>query len=447
MKKLLICSPSHALVGGVETIVNDLCRELPYRGWETILALGKGSRFNDVGAYQNAYPDLPITEIDGTTGTRQGRLEALARLIERIRPDVVLFARIFETYQAVTECKKCQPNLRLAVMVQTYEPHYIYDVRAYRASVDLCVTSGNMIREAAITWAGLSEDRVTSIPGGVSPPNGFTSPRSPRATIRMGYVGRLEQDQKRILDVEPFLRELDRREIDYTFDIVGTGPFETQLGQSLQGWVEAGRVKFHGWQSKDKLYAEFYPKMDCLVHFAHTEGVTIAPREAMAHGVVPVISQFTGLEAEQQFVHEVNSLTFPIGDTESAAANIGRLMSEPGLMERLSKNAITSQSGKYTFAGSMDAWAEALDRCMEQPPATGAALRLDVPPDGRLARMGLSPGAAQRLRDLVGKRHVHDDPGSEWPTGSGLLTEEAAEEIMRFARDYEARSNRAAMTR
>ena len=437
MNTLLICSPSHALVGGVETIVNDLCRELPKRGWNAILALGKGSRFNDVNAYRKAYPDLPITEIDGSKGTRQARIEALADLIELVQPDVVLSARIFDAYEAVSEWKKHQPQLRLAVTIQAYEPHYLYDLRQYRESVDLCVTSGNLIRQAVIHWSNFPGDRVVSIPGGVRAPATPPSPRHPQSKIRIGYVGRLEQDQKRILDAESFLRELDKKRIEYTLDIVGTGPLETELSQRLSGWIDQGRVKLHGWQSQDRLYHEFFPNMDCLIHFAHTEGVTIAPREAMAHGVVPVISEFTGLEAEQQFVHESNSLTFPVGDMESAAANIDRMMSEPGLMERLSRNALASQNGKYIFEGSMDAWAKALDQCMVQPPATGALTKLPSPVDGRLSRLGLPPGAAQRLRDIFGRRHSHTDAGSEWPTGSGLLTADVAAEIMRFAADYD----------
>jgi hypothetical protein len=181
--------------------------------------------------------------------------------------------------------------------------------------------------------------------------------------------------------------------------------------------------------------------MDCFIHFAHTEGITIAPREAMAHGVVPVISQFAGLHTEQQFVHEDNCLTFPVGDIKSAAANITRLISEPGLFRRLSNNALTSQTGKYTFAGSMDAWAEAFDRCLKQPPATGATPNLNHPADGRLTRLGLSPRVAQRIRDLFGRRQIHNDPGSEWPTGSGLMTAEAAEGILQFGREFENGEN------
>ena len=231
---------------------------------------------------------------------------------------------------------------------------------------------------------------------------------------------------------------MDRNAVDYTLDIIGAGPSETELLQRLTGWIANGRVKFHGWQSKEQLYGEFLPNMDCFIHFAHTEGITIAPREAMAHGVVPVISQFAGLHAEQHFVHERNCLTFPVGDFEAAAINIKRLISDPGLFRRLANNALASQTGKYIFAGSMDAWAEAFDRCLEQPSATGATPNLNHPPDGRLTRLGLPPRVAQRVRDLFGRRQIHNDPGSEWPTGSGLMTAETAEEILQFGRDYES---------
>jgi hypothetical protein len=90
----------------------------------------------------------------------------------------------------------------------------------------------------------------------------------------------------------------------------------------------------------------------------------------------------------------------------------------------------------------MQAWAEALDNCLERSPATGPVPKLDKPADGRLTRMGLSPAMAQRIRDLFGRQYEHTDPGSEWPTGSGLITSEAVDEIMRFAVDYETSIDR-----
>ena len=438
VKRVLICSPSHAIYGGVETIVNDLCQELPARGWEPLLALGKGSRFNIVEKYRAAYPDLQIIEIDGTNGTRQSRIEALAALIKRRQPDVVLAARIFDVYEVVSRMKlKNRKAPRLAVAIRAYEPHYLYDAKLFRESIDLCAADGRLLSAACIDYCGFEPERVADIPGGIRPPKQLASPRHIAEILRIGYVGRLEQEQKRILDLVPFLRKLDETGIRYSLEIIGTGPAETDLKEKLREEVATGRVIFHGWQEHDSLYARIFPKLDCLVHFAQTEGVTIAPREAMVHGVVPVISQFTGLKTERQFLHGENALTFPIGDTATAAAHVKRLAEEPELMEYLSYNAIHSQPGKYSFAGSMNAWAKALDRCMELPRAIGPVPTINRSDDGRLKTLGISPRLAQRIRGLTGKRQVHNDPGSEWPTGSGLMTTEAAAEIMRFAAEYE----------
>jgi glycosyltransferase involved in cell wall biosynthesis len=438
MRKLLICSPSHAIYGGVESIVADLCRHLPAFGWDAMLGLGKGGQSNDVERYRKAYPDLPVIGIDGTQGTRQARREGLVKAIRDVSPDVVLIARIFDAYQVVSALKRKRGAPRLAVTIQAYEPHYLYDARLYQRHIDLCVTSGEMLRRASIEWAGVPAERVVSVPGGVRAPEVPVSPRDGGDVLRLGYAGRLDPGQKRIGDLVALLEILERWNFRYRMEIVGTGPAEAELQRRLGPLVKAGRVSFHGWLAGRVLYQKIYPELDCLVHFAHTEGVTIAPREGMAHGVVPIVSRFIGLAVEGQFVHELNALTFPVGDVEAAAACVRRLFEEPRLLRRLSENAMQSQRGRYSFEGAMRAWAEALDRCLAQPACTEDLPRVPAPPDGRLARSGVPPWLAQRVRDLLGRRHEHTDPGSEWPTGSGLMTPEAADSIWRFGESLEA---------
>ena len=437
LKKLLICSPSHAVRGGVETIISDLCSELPKRGWEATVALGKGSRFNNVAAYRNAYPDLLTVEIDGTRGTRQARVEALKQVITAVRPQIVLSARIFDAYEAVANLKLKHKSPRLAVAVRAYEPPYVYDARLYRSCIDLCVADGKLITAALVNLCGIPPGRVANVPSGVCAPKVRPEPRRPRSPFRLGYVGRLETSQKRVSDIPKFLEALDRRSVDWSLDILGSGPAENELKTQLAAFHDSGRVRFRGWQSRDSLNEVYFPTIDCLIHFAHTEGVTIAPREAMTHGIVPVISQFTGLHSEGLFVDELNALTFPVGDTNQAALCVDRLRSEAGLMERLSTNASQSQSGDYSLSGSMERWAEALDRCLDAPPTLSAAPQVTAT-DGRLARKYISPWLAQRLRNVLGRSFLHSDPGSEWPQSSGLMDAASAEEISRFALEYEA---------
>ncbi|MDQ5846449.1 MAG: glycosyltransferase family 4 protein [Acidobacteriota bacterium] len=440
-KTLLICSPSFALRGGVESIINDLCRELPHLGWNVVLGLGKGSRFNDVSKYRQTYPDLPIVEIDGTRGTRLSRVAALKTVIRKINPAIVLSARVYDTYAAVNELKTDNGSPRLAITIQSYEPHYFYDARSFRESVDLCVAAGNMIQAAATNWSGLPVDRVVSIPSVVRPPNRTTSPRRLGDQIRIGYVGRLDQSDKRILDLVPLIKHLERLGLAYHFRVVGDGPDRISLIEDIGSEIALGRVQFLGWKDHAHLYEHVYPELDCVVNFSPAEGVSVVGGEAMAHGVVPVFSEFIGIKTEGQYLNEINCLTFPVGDVDRAARNIQRLGTEPGLLTRLSREAaVRMHKGRYSFKDVMSAWAGSLDHCLEQSPRNGTMPDLGLPADGRLTRIGLPPATAQRVRDLMGRKYRHNDPGSEWPSGSGLMTEEAAKEVLQFGRSHEKKN-------
>jgi glycosyltransferase involved in cell wall biosynthesis len=435
--RLLICTGSRSIHGGVENIIADLCKNLPNYHIEPIVGLAKGERFNDPDRYRKAFPDLPIVDIDGTKGTRQARVEALVDTFKAIRPDIVLIARVFDVYEALSRLKKNKSCPRLAVTIQAYEPHYLFDAFLYREVIDLIVTSGELIRKALIQWGGLPGDRVINIPGGVKQPFQAVPPRTPRTPVRLGYVGRLDSGQKRILDIVPFLNKLREIGIDFHLDLVGTGPAESEVKLLLKSFMDSGKVAFHGWVDQEMLYQTIYPNLDIFIHFAHTEGVTIAPREAMAHGVVPVISEFIGLKAEKQFLHEVNALTFPVGDIPAAAKNVFRLMHEPGLIERLSSVAMRSQTGKYSYHGAIKAWAQAFKECMEKPVRKADNLKIRFPSDGRLGRIGFNPWFAQRIRDIMGKRQIYDDGGSEWPTGSGLMTKQDEKVIMELVQSID----------
>jgi hypothetical protein len=176
----------------------------------------------------------------------------------------------------------------------------------------------------------------------------------------------------------------------------------------------------HGWLGREELYSRLYPQSDCFVHFAAWEGMTIAPREAMAHGAVPVISRFAGLETEGQFIEGRTALTFPVGDVAAAACCASRLVGEPGLLSALSRQAMQSQQGRYSFRGAIDAWSNALERCLELPCQQGPLPRIPERLGGRLTSLGVPAAWQARLREVLRRPVHHASPGSEWPTSSGL---------------------------
>lgn len=441
MPRLLIVSLSHNPRGGADRIVADLGRELPSRGWETVLGLTRGATFNSPSRYTETHTGLKVVEIDGTLGTRASRLKALTKVIRRTSPDVILSMRVFDVLEVVSHLKSVDvvSAPRFVMGIRAFESPYLSDLRQYRHNIDFCVTSGHLIADACHRWAGLEANRVESIGGGVAAPRTAVRPRTPTVPVRILYAGRLEQVQKRVLDLIDFVRCLKKLEVDFQLDICGSGDEEPVLVHELAPEVSAGKVRFHGWVSEDHLYSRFYPNADVFVHFAAWEGITISPREAMIHGVVPVISEFSGIYTEKQFLNGINSLLFPVGRPDVAALNVKRLISSPRLMMRLSEAAMESQSGRYSFDGSIDAWRDVFNTVISLPPKQGPYPQIAERLDGRLSRLGV-PGRVQHwIRSFLNLPVRYADPGSEWPVCSGLMTQQEQQEIEEFghAREME----------
>jgi len=421
MKRVFICTPTHATQGGVERILEALASGLPSRGYDVVFGLARGARFHDPERFRAAMPAIRGIDIDGTSGTRYGRRRALRRAIVDADPDVVLIARMFDAYPVSAALKHEGHRLRLAVTVQAYEPEYVSDVRMWADWLDLCVTSGQLIAQAIERFTTLPRERVRSIPGGVASPSRFTRHDDTRP-LRIGYAGRLEQRQKRALDLIALEAELRRRGLAFTLDVAGDGSAAEELRARLPD------ARFHGWLSREELYTGVYPELDVLVHFAEWEGITIAPREAMAHGVVPVVSRFTGSEVEREFVDGENAMLFPVGDVVAAADAIERLQRDRALLKHLSAAARASQTGIRSHEGAIDAWAEAFELALTAPQRRGPSLPPASRDRGRLAP--LPSALVERIRRA--RRVPHGDPGSEWPHWSGQGDEELLAELRRF---------------
>lgn len=429
-RRLLICTRSTAPEGGADRIVADLARDLSEYGWSVQVAAAHGAQHNRVERYRAAHPDISIHALDAQMGTRTSRIRALREAVRQFQPDIVLTMRLHDVFEAVAGLKS-DSGPRLAVGLRAFEAEYFNDLKAWAQQVDLCVTSGELIADVCRQLEVIEPQRIVSIGGGVHPPLQKPHLRSPQKALRILYCGRFDPEQKRALDVLTYVDELQKLNVAFELELAGSGPAEQALRQGLQPHIDAGRVRMLGWRTRENLYQEVYPRADVFIHFAAWEGMTIAPREAMAHGAVPVISRFPGLHLEKQFVDGATALTFPVGDVRAAALATERLAKEPGLLQRLSQGAAATQCGAYLYAGAIRAWAEALDRCIQMPVARGRMPAQIEQLSGRLARLGISAAAQDSIRRVLRRPVRHGSPGSEWPSASRRAT---ATEILQYRR-------------
>jgi glycosyltransferase involved in cell wall biosynthesis len=369
----------------------------------------------DARRYLRHHPFPRVRLVANPSGSREGRVRALAKAIRSVRPDCVLGVNIVDAYDAVARLRRGGNGVpRMAMALHGLNPCFQDDIARWRRHLDAVIATNRLGVAAAIRFGGMAADRVHYAPCGVGIPQRLAAPDGSNG-LTLLFAGRFDAGTKRVLDLPPILRALDRREVAFRVRLAGAGPAERELRAAMAAF--GSRVEFVGVLNASQLRESFLrPGAVALVLSPSETGPLIA-WEAMASGAAVVTSQFVGIGLEGALRDGETCLTFPVGDHEAAAAAIARL-SEAALREGLIRRGRQVVEARYGHAASVRAWDRALRIVVGQSPLVGEPPRSDVPVSGRLDRY-FGTRAAESLRRVLRVRFRHRAPGDEWPHSYG----------------------------
>ncbi|MEM7755029.1 MAG: glycosyltransferase family 4 protein, partial [Planctomycetota bacterium] len=198
-----------------------------------------------------------------------------------------------------------------------------------------------------------------------------TEPRTPSDSgpLRLAYVGRMVELQKRLSDLHTLADELDARGISAELHLVGDGPdLDAFLARERVRTREHVRLFVHGKRSPAWV-TEFWPTMDLCVLVSENEGTAMVTLEAMSAGVVPVVTR-TGSGAEDWIADGINGVQVDIGDMARMAERIAEL--HRARRTDMARAAWTTAAEHASLADAAREWADLLDAAVRQPldPAT-----------------------------------------------------------------------------
>lgn len=412
--RVLFVAPGAYPWGGLATWLAYLVPGLRSCGWEATLGLTSGEH-HDVPAYRRAHPELDIVAVDHVTGSVEGRIRSILRTVQALRPDVVVGVNIPDTYVAIARLRQQGlPSPRAVMSIHGISLHLSRDAHLFREVLDAVICTNRLACELAMQHGGVPRERVHYAPYGVVVPSqAAASPRNENARLRIAYVGRIEETQKRTSLIAPILEKLQAMGVDAELWIAGGGPDEAALRAALQPWHAQGRVRFLGTLDPQSLASQVYGQADALLVTSYWETGPIVIWEAMAHGLPVVSSRYIGSGLESGLVDEGNCLLFARDDAADAARQLARLTSAP-LRDRLRHGGHALVSGRYSQAASIEGWDGVLRRVAAQPVLGAGNIDHAAPSAGRLDRW-LGPAVAEDARRLLRRRHRHADPGGEWP--------------------------------
>lgn len=209
---------------------------------------------------------------------------------------------------------------RRVVFLHTERPHLDRLLRTYAPRIDgiLSVSQG-MVDRVRQVLPDFPAERIRTLPCFCDAPPHLARP--PLAgPVRFGYAGRIVRAQKRLERLPALLAALDRRRVDYIFEVMGDGPYRAELQRALH---QHPRVSFLPWRQGDD-YWQTLTRWHSIVLLSDFEGFSRAVLEGMAAGAVPVHPDFSSAAAELLGPAAQEGL-YPVGDMDAAADRLAAL--------------------------------------------------------------------------------------------------------------------------
>lgn len=410
--RILIVAPSAYLLGGVQDWLYLLTLGLRSRGSDVIVAIPNDT-FHNGAIYNDYYPNINAIYFSNKTGTIEGRIRSLSKLLVNQPSDIIVGVNIGDLYEAYKRIFYRLGNTRIVMTLHAIEGDYLGDIGRYNYLLDGVITTNQLSRKIITELNLIENDRVFYAPYGVKTDHILVK-QNMGNDLRIAWVGRLDNEQKRVSDLRNILRDLDEKKIPYILSIAGDGPHKVYLEKDLDFWIRTNRVRILGFLDKKEL-REFYEQHNILLITSQWETGPIVAWEAMISGLVIVSSEYVGYASEGALINEETALLYPIGSSREAADQLGRLLN-PSLYQRLSKSGQRMAASRYSLESSLKSWERAFEvvlktertkKIPEKKSHSGEAL------SGLESKVGIRIG--ELLRVFLRRKGYCRDPGSEWP--------------------------------
>jgi glycosyltransferase involved in cell wall biosynthesis len=251
--------------------------------------------------------------------------------IARLRPRAVVACLSSESFELL---RLVPPGVMRIGLIQSDHDDSYGTAATYAPWVDTMVGVSDEISRKLQSMAEFHGKAVRTIPYGIQFTNAAgRGVRRPDDLLRVIYVGRLIEEQKRVSRIVALADRLESERAPIRLTLVGSGPQEAELRAQL---VDSSVVNIFGEVSNDRV-AELLREHDVFILMSDYEGLPLALLEAMGHGLVPVVSDLpSGI---RQAVPIGAGIRVPIGDIDAAASALKELAAAPHRLGQMSEMA------------------------------------------------------------------------------------------------------------
>jgi glycosyltransferase involved in cell wall biosynthesis len=230
------------------------------------------------------------------------------------------------------------------------------------------------------------------IPCGIPLPTVPGSSLGEPQELRLIWLGRIAEREKRVSDLASIASELRRAGQRFRLDVVGDGEDAGLLRQTIVRHELTNVVHLHGWLHHEAV-TDLLRRAEVLLLPSNFEGMSVAAMEALASGCSVVASDTSGLDEYLGSPGARDALwIFPCGDVQEAARLVLRAAAVPAIQRQHAARRLAEE--EFSIARCMDKYAALLLE-IHRPQRTGPAA---IAPYAAADLASFAVAAARQLR-------------------------------------------------
>ena len=334
-------------LGGATTFLLNFAGELVRRGMPVLVL-----SFERENPYASDFQRLGVqlqTE-DESKNIYEDRLSSVLHATRTFQPTAVISCLGPESFEVL---RYVPAGVRRIGMVQSDDPTVYAMVEKYAASLDAIAGVSLAIVKRLQERPLLRAVAKPYLPYGVAIPGERLLPQSAGGPLRILFLGRLAHEQKRVHLFPRILASLQKAGIPFVWTIAGEGPDRAGLVEQMRSDRPDEVIRFTGPISYGEVPA-LIDQHDIFLLTSDYEGLPLSLLEAMAHGLVPVVSDLeSGL---REVVDDTNGLLVPPEDVEGYGRAIVSLHKQRDALAAKSAAARQRVRSDYSVQAMTDRW-------------------------------------------------------------------------------------------
>ena len=361
------------LLGGATTFLLNLTAGFRSMG-VPLRIVGITNQNEHEADFNNLHADLHV--LQSRRKIYEDRLQWGYERIAEVQPHALLACLGAESFEML---RLAPPGTARIALIQADSPEPYALAQNFSPWIDTLVGVSNTIRDRAKSLPEFAGKNVIAIPYGIdfSPRIGTRGARG-SSELRVLYLGRLIEEQKRISRLAEVIRIADQKKLPMRFSIIGSGPDAQSFQEKIAPYSNVRMFPPVANRDVPGVFAEH----DVFILLSDYEGLPLSLLEAMGHGLVPVISDLPS--GVRDVVTPDCGMLVPIGDIQAVLTALETLAANHNLLASMASSSERTIRATYSAQAMASNYLDLITSL--QPNCPRWPLRPTIP-----TPLGLSP--------------------------------------------------------